>query len=383
MNKILGGVLLSLLALSALVLPVHAAGFKAGDTYTLRAGEVFQGNLYAAGGTVDIGGEVRGDLYAAGGTVNVNGAIKGDLVVLGGTVIVNGPVSGDIRVVGGNLMLNSAAEGELVAAGGTINLTSGSKVAGDVAIAGGSVSMEGEIGGKTRLEGGVFSLGGTFRGDVSLRATDHVTFGEQVAIGGNLSYKAPKEAALKDRSMVAGELSYAPFMKDQKEGNAGAARAAFLGFIGFWFVVKLIAMLLIAAVLFTWWTPAFLGSLEVVKEGAGRALLRGFATMILMPIAGIILLMTLIGFPGAVVIGSAYAILFVLASGTAGTLFGTWMERLMKHEGAPTWRTVIGGTILLMLLGFVPVIGWLVSMVTWLMALGGWVSYLRARVMPA
>jgi cytoskeletal protein CcmA (bactofilin family) len=131
MNKILGGVLLSLLALSALVLPVHAAGFKAGDTYTLRAGEVFQGNLYAAGGTVDIGGEVRGDLYAAGGTVNVNGAIKGDLVVLGGTVIVNGPVSGDIRVVGGNLMLNSAAEGELVAAGGTINLTSGSKVAGD------------------------------------------------------------------------------------------------------------------------------------------------------------------------------------------------------------------------------------------------------------
>ncbi|MEX1143579.1 MAG: hypothetical protein WEC16_01970 [Anaerolineales bacterium] len=90
-----------------------------GDSYTLPAGQVLDGNLIVFGGNVHI---------EAGATVSEN------LVVFGGNVDVAGSVAGDMVVIGGNVDLRAGAlvEGDLVNPGGNINRETGAEVRGNL-----------------------------------------------------------------------------------------------------------------------------------------------------------------------------------------------------------------------------------------------------------
>ena len=67
----------------------------------LQAGQVVQGDYFAAGPRVEISGIVNGDLYVAGGQVLVDGVVNGDVIVAGGKVTLSGTVAQDARIAGG------------------------------------------------------------------------------------------------------------------------------------------------------------------------------------------------------------------------------------------------------------------------------------------
>jgi len=107
---------------SALAAPIaQPAGDEVifGDSYTLAAGQVLDGNLVVFGGNVSI---------EAGATVLEN------LVVFGGNVELDGTVLGDLVVIGGNVDLRATAvvEGDLVNPGGNINRAPGAEVRGNL-----------------------------------------------------------------------------------------------------------------------------------------------------------------------------------------------------------------------------------------------------------
>jgi len=91
-----------------------------GTNFTLKSGDVFDGDLVLFGGnvTVEEGATLNGNLVVIGGQVESNGELKGDVVVIGGQISLasSSVVAGDVVTIGGQLQQAEGAQvkGEIV-----------------------------------------------------------------------------------------------------------------------------------------------------------------------------------------------------------------------------------------------------------------------------
>ncbi len=63
-----------------------------------------------------------GDYFAAGGNLELSGDVNGDALLAGGNVVLQRQVKGDATVAGGNVTVRSKVRGNLRAAGGTVTI---------------------------------------------------------------------------------------------------------------------------------------------------------------------------------------------------------------------------------------------------------------------
>lgn len=102
-----------------------------GENFTLRRGEILDGDLLVLGGNVDLeaGSHVQGTVFVMGGNLTSYGEIDGDLGVMGGNVTLEdgSMLHGDILTLGGVLTRRPGAqvEGE---AGGGISIPGGLEI---------------------------------------------------------------------------------------------------------------------------------------------------------------------------------------------------------------------------------------------------------------
>lgn len=122
-KKLLWASLLVFVLLIFLAAPVFAAGpldgrVVFGDTFTLKAGQVLNGDLVVFGGDV---------------TLEKDSRVSGDVAVMGGSADVAGTVTGDLVIFGGSVDLTSTAivEGQLITIGGDIERQEGAIVRGN------------------------------------------------------------------------------------------------------------------------------------------------------------------------------------------------------------------------------------------------------------
>ena len=123
---------LVVLATVLLAVPVSAAEVRGLESVTIESGEVVDDDLYAAGSTITIDGTVNGDLWAAGGTININGTVKGDVVVAVSTLNIDGEVGQTVRVVGATININGSIGGDLMIGGNSVTIGSTAAIGGDL-----------------------------------------------------------------------------------------------------------------------------------------------------------------------------------------------------------------------------------------------------------
>jgi len=224
---VLVSILLSLLAGAAV-----AATLVSQDDYRLPTGEVLEDNLYVAGESIVIDGNIEGDLVAAGGYIEVNGQISGDVLAAAGAIVVNGPVAGDVRIAAGGLTLNGPIGGDLVSASGGAAvpgmpfipmdidgrqmqqgtfLAGSSSVGKDAMMAGGSAVVDGTIAGTLWAGMGTIQLNGAVGGDAHLYG-NQISVSAGASVGGVLYYSADTESAVTIPSGVA--LSVEPVVTE-------------------------------------------------------------------------------------------------------------------------------------------------------------------------
>ena len=361
---------ITLLAAFALPLAAYAAEFKAGEQYALRKGEVINQNLYVAGGSITVEGDVKGDLLVAGGMVIVTGSVAKDLMVAGGNLNLSGSVGEDLRVVGGTITISGVVNGELVVAGGQVHVLSGATINGDVLALGGQLNIDGTIKGKVQTFGGKISVDGTVAGGIDATANKELRIGSHANIKNGVTYKSPKEAAIEQGSTIVGDVA---FTKAAWGGKRDATRKNGMhAFLGIWLVLKFLMMLTAGLALFFLAPRA---SHEVVKNaftGFWGAIARGFIILVVFPPAIILALITVIGIPIGVLATFGYINLMIVSSIFAGILFGSF---LMKHafrkgEYGLSWKTVVIGIITLSLTALVPIVGWIICFAFFLASLG-------------
>ncbi len=370
----------ALVALLAVPIVSFAATFKAGDHYTLRSNETVEGNFYSAGGNVTIDGTVNGDLVAAGGNVIVTGTVNDDVMIVGGDVDLDGTVNGDVRIIGGNIKIRGTVKGEVTVAGGSVMFISTSKSEKDVMIAGGEVSIAGEIMGDLTVRSGQAVVSGHLAKSANIRVGEKLTLASGAVIDGGLNYKAPKEVIKEEGSQVKGETKFEKSEDHRQAQND--ARKGFLALLGIWFLIKLVSMT-IAGILLVYFGKNYVQEmLDRTLMGFGKEAFRGFLFLIITPIAALVLCLTLIGIVPGFMLLILYVLLVIFAKVLTGILLGTVLERLFNKAVVQpvSWKTVVGGNVVLAVVAFIPILGWLTVAIFFVAALGGWVEYVYSKL---
>ncbi len=362
-------------ALLVLTAPIPALAFVPRGGQTVIFSESLEDDLYIAGGTVDVTGTVDGDVVAAGGTVTLSGPASGGILVAGGTVRITSAIGRSLRAAAGDLTVGSRINADAVLAGGSVMVDQASQVGRDLVAMGGSVRVLGSVSRNAFLSGGDVIIGGTIQGNVKVQA-DYVTLLPSARIQGQLRYSADRPAEIQSGAQVNGGIErtlrptapwryYRPF----------AFRFAGRVMEALWLLAIGFAALAVA--------PRSVSRVvERVSRHFGMSLLTGFILLVVVPVAALLVALTVIGIPLSIV-----AVLLYLASLYPAQIFpamwlGQGIMRSLGRGGAPPspYLAMTVGVILFAIAVAVPFIGWLLRLVVLLAGFGAlWAAVWATR----
>lgn len=365
-RKFLGIFFTFLLAGMVFVPAADAAQFKGGESYVLRSGEKIFENLYAAGSDVSIEGGLEGDLLAAGGVVSISGPVSGDVIATGGTINIFSEIKGDLRIAGGNITIGGHVEGEVVVAGGNLRVASGAIFEKDVVLVGGNVVVDGTIKGNLAARGGDLTINGVVKKDVSAKMSGNIRLENKSAIGGGLKYRSTKEAEIGKEVKIGGVVVYDKIVDGVKNGIRNVKMGKVFGVL-----LKILTVLVAGLILYFIFKKDTEKIVEESLERPGKKFIIGFVVLITLPIAAIISFFSVVGAPLGMTAMLLYGAFVVQGVIYAGIVFGSVLHRLILKKGETvSWKTVVGGILLLTVIKWIPILGWLIGFVFFLIAFG-------------
>jgi hypothetical protein len=233
-------------------------------------------------------------------------------------------------------------------------------------VAGGKVNSDGLMNGNGKIFSKEVYISGTLNKDVDIKANSLIV--EKTAvINGNINYKGQKEATINEGAKIIGKISFTKI--EAKSVRAGGLVGIFSVF---WFI-KFLTLFVATLVLF------FLVRRSISKIAAQsvdnfwKELLRGFVLLVVIPAAIIFLFLTIIGSLLGVFGIALYGLLIILGMVFAGIIIAELLNRLFfRGERAKPlkWPMVVLGVIVMELLMFVPVIGWIANFLIFLVSFG-------------
>lgn len=350
---------------------IYAAEFKYGkESYFLNPSETISENLYAASNVVTLSGNVDGDAFLAGGQVLISGKIDKDIFAAGGTVNVGGEIKDDARVAGGTLIISAKIGGELMGAGGQVNIGNSALIENDVNVAGGSINFQGIAKKSVEVAGKQIYIDGQIDGDLVVHAQE-VSFGPSAVVNGSFEYYAPSKAVIAQGAQIKGETKFHQVeMNWQKNQQRSTGIMAGL-FTGWWLIKTL--MILVAAFLFYYlWKPGTKDLIKQSMESFGTSFLRGFVFMFIIPIASIILFITVVGVIPAFVMLLSYGALMVLSCVLASLIVASFVAKnvLKRSELDLNWWVILIGVLVFQIVKLIPFVGWILNLVFYFVAFG-------------
>lgn len=333
---------LFILLLLAVPLGASAATFLVNESVTPL--EAIADDIYALGDRVGIQHAIDGDAFIAGGVIDIEGPVDGDVFAAGETLSVSGRVADDTFAAGNIVDIATEATEDVFAAGATITISPVTVATGSAYLAGDNVVIGGDIAGDVWVAGGEIHItdGTTIGGDLRSYAEAEPVLGDNVTIGGEVQHSARTAAPHSTKSDV---LDW----------------------------VRSVVALFIGAAVLLYLMPA--SSQRVVDTAAKKpAIAFGLGVLWLLLVVPVIvvLFITFIGAPLAVLlIGVAIAV-FVAAWLYSALVIGErafgWITK--KPVTTLSWQHALLGAVILSVLSFVPIVGWLVAAIIFIAALG-------------
>ena len=368
-----------------------SAEFVGDETYRLAEGEIVDDDLYVAATEIYIDGTVKGDLLAAASYIEIgpNGVVEGDLWAVANGVVIHGTVLDDLRAAGSGVEITgTVADDVLLGAGsgqttfptgvGSQEITGGlnvtGEVGGDIYVGAGEADISGAIGGDFRGALGVLYLSGTIGGDADIQVGEF-SVSDAARIGGALTYSAPEQRQF--AAGVARDIQFEAPPADQAGGGT------FAGAIFGW-IFRTVAIGIGVAIL-GWLLLRFRPNILVRPAAAIRSNpvetglygLLAAALLIFIPIASIILVAFTWAFwgvfPGIAVfvfLFASSAVIWFLSPLLTGVWLGEKIGERLGGDRSPLLLLLMGA-LLIVVLGRIPVLGWLVYLLSFLLAVGG------------
>lgn len=320
---------------------------------------------FAAGQNVTVAEPVSGDLLAAGREVILDAKVGGDAAAAGGTVRLNGNVTDNAYAAGGQVFVNGTISRNARFAGGNVEIAPSSRIEGGASIAARQVRVIGSIGGYLQAAGGSLYINGPVGGDVEV-AGRQIELGPNARIAGSLRYRSRGVLKQDPGAQVLGGIERLPFevRTTPAVGRAFARVAFWIWTVGLMLLVAILLLLL----------PGFSNVIGTLEARPGTSALLGFALLVCIPVASLILLITLIGAPLGLLAMTVYFALLILGYLAAAAAVGDLLLKRLRLANAGTFRWRIAAAILgifiISVIGKIPVLGGLVAFAALIMGIG-------------
>jgi hypothetical protein len=289
---------------------------------------------------------------ALAGNAAAEDAAAGQSVWIGGSVDISQAVDGPVHAAGGTVIVNAPVNGNVHAAGGTVELGSAAVIAGDAALAGGWINVDGSIKGKLRAAGGQVRINGPVAGGASIAEGKLVFRGEDLR----------RDPA----AQVTGGV-------EQRQGHARMhAHTQASRFARGWIWTG--GLMVLAALIAVALPGPSQRMAQELRERPWITPFLGLVTVFSIPIAAVLIMITVIGIPiGLLALIGHAALLLVGYVWIAVVLGGMLLDRVKPETAAITaWR--VGAAVLAMLalavLVRLPVVGHLVGLAALAMGVG-------------
>jgi hypothetical protein len=338
--------------------PAHAFESRAGSS--INVSEPVSDDLYAAGGTVEVTAEVDGDVVATGGTILLSGRTNGGILAAGGTVRIGGTVGRSVRAAAGTLTVDGRVGSDAVIAGGNVDVVSQANIGRDLVAAGGNVEVAGGIGRNAILSGGNVTIGGTVQGNVEVQAGRLVVL-PAARIAGSLRNNGDARVDIQQGAQISGGVQRTAAMR--RRGSMGSGLGGR--------IVELLWLLVVGFVLIAL-AP---GAVWRVSARVGRQfwlnLLTGFILLVCVPVAAILMLITIVGIPLAVLVMALYlATLYLGQVAVAGWAGARIFSGLQRGGARSPYLAYAIGAIILVVLFALPFLGPIARLVALLVGFG-------------
>lgn len=324
----------------------------------------FGGDEYAAGQNVAISAEVARDAFMAGYDVSLSAPVSGDGHFTGFNVRTSAPVAGDIYAAGFNVSVGGDVGGDLTAVGNSV--TDSSPVAGNARLAGQTVTLDAPVAGAALIAAQTLNLNSSIAGDLNFIG-ESISFGPGAKVDGQVHIQAPSEIDVPANVAAADRVSFTELVRPDYVGEAG--RTAEKVVRGFWPIVWgtliwVLVLIVLGAILIAV-LPRLRQSLETNSAAHPFrtfwvGILTFASTIGLVPVAAL----TIIG-----LFILPFVLLYVVVASVLAYLTGVYLAGLKVVGAFTSTDTNLKRLVALaisvvaaVLLGFIPFVGWLLSL---------------------
>jgi len=295
-----------------------STNFRVGKNAMVGAGETITEELVAAGANVEVAGNIKEGLKAFGANVAIPGEVQGGLTVFGANVVLSGKYHSKVKGAAANLILSGTFDDNVEVGGAKITITPTTMIKGDL-----------------------------------IYSTPVLEQQKGSQIMGKVTRKALR---VREREV------------EQWWGKGKKVIAS----IGLFFWILSLPAFLIAGILIHYAFPKKTDAIvTTISASPWKSTGVGFVFLVVVPVGIIISLLTLVGIPTAIIAALLYAIFLYISRIYIGVWIGRKLLGFIKKSLATSffWPFLVG-TILITLLGLIPIVGWLFRLFFLLISLG-------------
>ncbi len=344
---------LGLIALSALATVgiANAQSFQTGNTITVAAGKTIDSMLFAGGNNIDIAGVVNGDVYCAGQNITISGEVTGDVFCAGQSITISGTVDGSVRLAGQSVVISGIIHNNASIAAQNLSIDKNSVINRDLLGGSQTTTINGLIGRDIVIGSENMTINGVVGRDIN-GDINTLIIGSTGQVSGKLDYTSVNNPTINNGGHVLGTTTiYAP--KDTPKMSGNWIGAAILG----GFIYFLVAMILIGITLALIIPQTLNEATAKAMKNPGKITLIGLLTVLATPLLVIMLFMSVIGVPLAILITLAWLIIMILNTPFVGYMLGKII--ISKNTKKPFLIMPLGLSVLTIIY-FIPILGFIV-----------------------
>lgn len=295
--------LLTLLGCCSLLAAPTTYGYTFIGQDTLNLTYPINDDLYTVGNKIDFMSSILGDALAVGNEITIASSVQQDIQAAGNTILLIGSVGDDARLAWNSIKIHWNVWGDLVVLGQNIEIAHGITIEWDATISSQRTDFQGDVNGILRIDAEEVTLNGTFKSNAIINAK-RIIIGPDAHFLGNVTYEStvPVDGF---KQVTKGHIQY---VETDKPQTASTAIKAFISYhIVFWTLV-----LSILGGLFVFLMPQTTQTIAwILSKNKGKSFFFGLVTFAVIPFAVALLMVSFIGIPLGLLLGSIYWFMIV------------------------------------------------------------------------
>lgn len=273
-------------------------------------------DYFSAGGTAELDKRIEGDAFLSGGRVAVRGPVRGDVAVAGGDISIADTVGQDLYAAGGSIAVSSQVAGNARIAGAQVTISQRGGIAGKASIATANLRMAGRVGRYLAVYAESVRIEGEVGGDLRIVAR-LVEIGPEAKVGGKLIYRSPEPAKIDATAVIAGGVTHVPLEWPNRQLGPLARVATWISLVLLMFSLLVVGVIMIVAF------PEFsIRAAHTVRTDPWISLGLGFSLLLCLPVAAILFMISVVGFPLGVAVLLFYPVMLLLGFITGALYLG-------------------------------------------------------------